>query len=158
MMMVCVFSRCFPGVSPVNLNPRIVYNHMDAVLMCHDWDPDPPNILEGDKVMFFALNYSYINAISEQDTVWLCHSWGHRLFTGGKFTEVLQKGLPLRWFIFITNTQWVKVFCRCQRLFYRQKCDEESVGQVGEHIYLLYFFPRNLPKTVTVTALLLFDM
>ena len=25
--------------------------------MCWDWDPDPPNILESDKVMFYALNY-----------------------------------------------------------------------------------------------------
>ena len=31
---VCVFSRCFPGVPSVNLNLRISYSHMDAVLMC----------------------------------------------------------------------------------------------------------------------------
>ena len=31
-----VFSRCFPGVPPVNLNPQTVYNHMDAVIMCGD--------------------------------------------------------------------------------------------------------------------------
>ena len=37
---VGVFSRCFPSVPPVNLNPRIIYNHMDA-----------------DKVMSLALNY-----------------------------------------------------------------------------------------------------
>ena len=46
MMMTSV---CFRGVSqvspPVNLNPRIVYNHMDAVIMCSDRDPDPPAIL-----------------------------------------------------------------------------------------------------------------
>ena len=33
---------------PVNLNmyPLTVYNHMNAVIMCCDWDPDPPCILE----------------------------------------------------------------------------------------------------------------
>ena len=65
-MMMCVFSKCFPGVPPVNLNPRISYNHMDAVIMCRDRD-SPPNILEGDEVMFFTLNY--IITISKQDTV-----------------------------------------------------------------------------------------
>ena len=34
-----------------------------------------------------------------------------------------------RWFLFVTNTQWVKVFCQWQALFFGQKCDEESVGQ-----------------------------
>ena len=41
-----VFSRCFPCVPPVNLNLRTAYNHMDAVIMCCDWDLDQPNILE----------------------------------------------------------------------------------------------------------------
>ena len=50
---VCEFLWC----PSVNLNPQIVYNHMDAVIMCSDWDPDPPNILESDKVMFLTLNY-----------------------------------------------------------------------------------------------------
>ena len=43
---------------------------------------------------------------------------------------------------------------------FQQKCDEESVGQVGGqtllHIQLRYFFPYKLLKTVTVTMLLLF--
>ena len=52
-----VFSRCFPSVPPVNPNPWTVYNHMDAIIMCSDRDPDPPNILESDKVTFFTLNY-----------------------------------------------------------------------------------------------------
>ena len=56
-MVHVMFSRCFPGVPPVNLNLRTVYNHMDAVIICCDWDPDPPNILESDKFTFFALNY-----------------------------------------------------------------------------------------------------
>ena len=50
-------SLLLPTLTPVNLNPRIVYKHMGAVLMCWDWDPDPPNFLESDKVTFFALNY-----------------------------------------------------------------------------------------------------
>ena len=33
---VCVF-KVFPRCPPVN--------HMDTVIMCSDWDPDPPNIL-----------------------------------------------------------------------------------------------------------------
>ena len=36
--------------------PWTVYNHMDAVIMYHGWDPDPPNILECVKVTFFALD------------------------------------------------------------------------------------------------------
>ena len=52
----CWWRQCFPGVPPVNLNPWTVYNHMDAVIICSDWDPDPPNILESDKVTLFALN------------------------------------------------------------------------------------------------------
>ena len=33
-----MMSVCFQGVSPVSfcLNPQIVYNHMDAVIMCSD--------------------------------------------------------------------------------------------------------------------------
>ena len=47
-----VFSRWFPGF---NLNPWIIYNHMNAVLTCRDWDPDQPNFLENDQVMIFPL-------------------------------------------------------------------------------------------------------
>ena len=50
----------FPRCSPVNLNPWTVYNHMDAVIMCSDWDPQPTNILESDRVKFFALNHIII--------------------------------------------------------------------------------------------------
>ena len=53
--------KVFPRSLPVNLNLRIIYNHMDAVIMCRDWDPDPPNILESDKVTFLALNYTTKN-------------------------------------------------------------------------------------------------
>ena len=62
-------SVCFQGVSPVILNPRTVYNHMAAVIMCCDWDPDPPNILERDKVKFFTLNYTVaIRTLSDSVT------------------------------------------------------------------------------------------
>ena len=49
----------FPRCLPVNIitYPLTVYNHMDAVIMCGDLDPDPPNILESDKVTFLALDY-----------------------------------------------------------------------------------------------------
>ena len=65
------------------------------------------------------------------------------------------------WCIFITNTQWVKVFGWWQTLFYWQKCEEESVWQTGGQtpldVYLRYFFSScKLSKTVTVSALLLF--
>ena len=46
-----------PGVPLVYLNPQTVYNYMDAVIMCRDYDLDPPNILESDGVKFFSLNY-----------------------------------------------------------------------------------------------------
>lgn len=48
-----VFFRC----PPFNLNTRISYNHMDAVLMSHDWYPESSNILESDEVKFFIPNY-----------------------------------------------------------------------------------------------------
>ena len=64
---------------------------------------------------------------------------------------------PSRWFIFITNTRWVQDFCWWQTLFLGQKCDEEAGGQKLLHVYLQDFFSSyKLPKTVTVTALLLF--
>ena len=56
---------------------------MDAVIMCCDWDPDPPNMLESHKVTFYALNYiyvyiyilqlGYIMAINKLEAVWLTH-------------------------------------------------------------------------------------
>ena len=55
-----------PGVPPVNPNPRTVYNHSDAVIMCSDRDPDPPNILESDRVKFFTLNYIIIDIPHQQ--------------------------------------------------------------------------------------------
>ena len=47
---VCVFLARLLRCPPVNLNmyPLTVYNYIDAVIMCSDWDPDPSNILESD--------------------------------------------------------------------------------------------------------------
>lgn len=58
---ICVFLfffNMFPLIS-VNLNMYrpTVDNHIDAVMTCCDWDPDPPCIMESDKVTFIALNY-----------------------------------------------------------------------------------------------------
>ena len=55
MMMISVFFKVFPHCPPASLNPWTVYNHMDAIRMCSDSDPDPPNILESDEVTFFKL-------------------------------------------------------------------------------------------------------
>ena len=54
-----VFSTCCPQCPTVNINIYwlTVYNHMDAVIMCCEWDPVPPCIMDNDKVSFFALNY-----------------------------------------------------------------------------------------------------
>ena len=81
---------------------------------------------------------------------WCCcifllpHSRGCWLFYGGDLS-LGPEGWPFRWFIFITNTLWVKVICRWQALFYGKKCDEESAGWAGVrtllHVYLHYFFP-----------------
>ena len=68
-----------------------------------------------------------------------------------------------RCFNFITNTRFVKVFCRWQTLFFGQKCEKESVGQAGGqtvgrtllHVYLRYFL-HHISCQITVTALLLF--
>ena len=96
----------FPPVSPVSLNLGTVSNHMDAVIMCSDWDTDPPNILESDKVMFFALNYMIV--ISKLDAVWL--TGGDRGWFLGESSPKSRSG---GWFIFITNTRWANVFCVC---------------------------------------------
>lgn len=53
------FFKYFPWFPPVNLNmyPPTVYNHIDAVIIWCGWDPDPPFIMESDKVTFFVLNF-----------------------------------------------------------------------------------------------------
>ena len=86
MMMACV---CFQGVSPVNLNPRIVYNHMDAVIMCSDWDPEPQNILESDGHFCLTLSLVRMKAV----------------FWGKVHWSVGPEGWTSQRFIFITNTR-----------------------------------------------------
>ena len=74
--------------------------------MYSSWDPDPPNILESDGVKFFALNYIIIhNHISKQDIVWLFHSWGQRLFSGGKFPKVSVRRAGGRGDLFSSQTR-----------------------------------------------------
>ena len=108
---------------PINLNMYLltVYNHMDAVIMCCDWDPDPPNTLES--FVFLSKLRCYIITMINPDDVWLVHSRGGMLFSGGKFTEVSVRRADRRSDFFSktsattmkqwkeTNTWWVKVFC-----------------------------------------------
>ena len=50
---IIAFRQC----PPVHLMYSLaVYNHIDAVIMCCEWGPDPPCIVESDKVTLFALN------------------------------------------------------------------------------------------------------
>ena len=53
------------------------------------------------------------------------------VFWGKVHQNLSLEGWQSRWYIFITNTRWVKVFCRWQMLVFGQKCDKESGGQVG---------------------------
>ena len=76
-------------------------------------------------------------------------------FTQSEASCLGREGWRLRWFIFITNTGWVKVFCQWQMLFFGQKCDKED-RQEDRRLQLQCFFSSHaLPKTVTVTMLLL---
>ena len=114
--MAVMLTSVFPGVSPVNLNLRTVYNHMDAVVMRSDWDPDLPNILENDEVTFFAL--SYIITISKLDTVWLPNSQGWRPFSGGKFPEVSVRRADSRGYLFSSQIlSELKFFADDRRCF-----------------------------------------
>ena len=140
---VCVF-KVFPRCPPVNLNVSTVYNHMDAVIMYSDRDPDPVNILE--KTKLCLLNWRLSDSLTHGD--------------GGCFPG------KVHWsrradgrVIFIINTLWVKVFfCQWQMLFFGQKWDKEFVGwsvrQIGGqtllHVQLWHFLSSfKLPKTVT---------
>ena len=98
---VCVFSRCFPWCPHVNLNPLIVCNHMDAVLMCCDSDCVPPNILESDKVIF-VLNY--IITIEWNGSFLTPSIAGVEAVSGESSLGLGQEGCPSQGFTFITNT------------------------------------------------------
>ena len=90
--------------------------------------------------------HNYIIAISKLEAVWLCHSRLRRLFSKRKFTEVSvwKADHCSDFFFFIINTWWVEFCCQWQTLIFGQKCDQESVGQVGGqtllHVELRYFF------------------
>ena len=64
------------------------------------------------------------------------------IFWGKVHSSLGRECWPSWWFIFITNTRWVKVFCRWPTLVFRQKCEKELGGQTLLHVYLLYFFPH----------------
>ena len=139
------FSQC----PPANLNLRISYNHMDALIMCCDCDPDPPNILESKSYVFCSKLHNYIIAICEKVAV--SHSQGQRLFSGGKFTEVSVRRADHRRDFFHHKHLVSKVFAGNRCCFFGWKCDEESVeqmggGQTGGHrplqVQLWYFFPH----------------
>ena len=85
------------------------------------------------KYNFFCSKlHNYITTISKLEAVWLTHSEGtEAVFWGKVHWSLAQNCWPLLWFIFITNTKWVKVFCRWQTFFFGQKCDEESGGRAG---------------------------
>ena len=85
----CFFSRSSPRYPPVTLNkqPLTVFTQMDAVMMCCDWDTDPPNILESDKIKFFGLNY-IITKLPSVNTMLTLSLAGREADFWGKITEV----------------------------------------------------------------------
>ena len=68
---------------------------------------------------------------------------------------------PGLWFIVITNTQWVKVFRACDSHCFRAEM-WRRVGRTdwgtdaSPRISVVFFSSYKLPKTVTVTTLILF--
>ena len=90
---VGVFTRCFPSVPPVNINPQTVHNHMDAVTMCSVWNPNPPNILES--YIFPAKLHNDIIAISKLEAVWLPHSRHGGCFPGESSLKSRSRGLTV---------------------------------------------------------------
>ena len=130
--------RWFPRSPPVNINMNLLNtnNRMDAVIMCCDLNPDPPNILESDKVTFFCSKlHNYIITISKRHTVRLCHSRGWRLFLGKVHWNPGPEGWLSQSFIFPPQTLAELKFLASDT-FFRQKCEEESVGQAAEQTYL----------------------
>ena len=115
---VWFFSTFFPQCSPVNLNKDslIVYNHIDAVIMCCEWDPHPPCILEGDKVTFFiitcdALFWGNVHwSLGREDKLWLWFFFFF-YFQYSKYNNTVEKG---------ANPLWVQFFCQGQALFFGQ--------------------------------------
>ena len=86
---------------------------MDAVMMCRDLDPDPPNILESDEVTFLKLQ-----------AVWLTRGDGG-CFLGESSLKSQSGGLIVTVIYFHHKHSVSSSFFAGDR----QKCDEESVGQ-----------------------------
>ncbi len=47
---------------------KLLNNHTDVVILCCNWDSDPPCILERDKYMFFSLESFHIITVSRRVT------------------------------------------------------------------------------------------
>ena len=88
MMMMSV---CFPMC--LNLNPETVYNYMDDVIMCCDWDPDPPTILESD--FRFLLRYVFPHIRVKTVTVTTLLLFGHVTLPCGTFLFILLSEGPV---------------------------------------------------------------
>ena len=72
---------------PINLNPRTVYNHMDAVIMWSDWDSDPPKWQ-----LFFTLNYIITKYVWTGKMILAqCASKGHKLPSQPTLSATVQK-------------------------------------------------------------------
>ena len=62
---------------------------------------------------------------------YVLHSWGGRLFSGGKFTEASVRRADRCSDFFSTQTLGeLKFFAGGRSCFFWQKCEEESGGQV----------------------------
>ena len=104
---------------PLNLNMYLpnVYHHIYAVILCCDWDPDLPCILESDKVPFFALS-NIITSIGRCLT--LTRGEGGCFLGESSLKFRSGREWPLKWFfqdsdynnteVKETNTWWVKSF------------------------------------------------
>ena len=117
--------------------------------MCSDWDPDPQNILESD--VFHSKLLNYINAISKQDAV--RHVQEERVFSGGKFTEVSVGATDHRGVShLVTGAVFqVAMWWRAGRTDSRTDRRMDSSPRISA----VFFSSYKLPKTVTVTRLLL---
>ena len=116
--------------------------------LCCDRDADPPYILESDKVVLFALDY--IITICKQDTVWLSVAGEGGCFLGKSSLKFGLGGLPVAVIFFKTVT------------ITTQKWKEATLGELDRRtdtspfIIVVFFSSHKLPKTLTVTTLLLF--
>ena len=96
-------SKVFP---PYQSKPTVGYKQKDPVIMCSDWDHDPSNILESDKVTFFKMK---------------------GCFPGGKFTEDSDRRADGPNDLFSSQTLGrLKFFCRWHMLFIGREDRQED--------------------------------